>query len=155
MTLDKIHDDEPNANASLKAEQRTDVIFDFELEDIIAGNSPDSDVGRSIVAIVDAGQAIPTEGKIETALLPIYESLLAEAFRQQGGRGEPPMPNRHHVRQHAIKVIQARKVKRMAAARATKPARSKPRNSNYTPWPQLLLIAGLLTVIVAVLYTRS
>lgn len=146
--------DDPNTIAGLKADKRTDLQFDFELEDLIAGNSPGTDIGRSIAGIVGDMQGLPTQGKIEAALLPLYETMLADIFLQEGGSGLPPLPNRHNIRQHAAKVIQVRKIKRTALARASRPA-TKARNSNYTPWPQLLMIAGLLIVIAAVLYFRS
>ena len=47
---------QPSPDAATKAERQADVHFDFELEDIIAGNMPASDVGKAILAIVENGQ---------------------------------------------------------------------------------------------------
>lgn len=153
MDLSPDSSDDPNRIAALKADKRTDLQFDFDLEDIIAGNRPESDVGRQLAALVDDFQGMPTQGKVEAALLPLYEAMLTDNFREEGGNGPPPMANRHAVRQHAVKVMQARKVKRVAIARQVR-GPQKPKNSNYTPLPQLIIIGGLLVVIAAVIYWR-
>ena len=110
----------PNPDAATKAERQTDIHFDFELEDIIAGNVPASEVGRKILAIVEGGQGLPTQGKIEAALTPLYEAMTGDFYREYGGTGETPPANRQSVKEHAVKVIQARKVKRVAMARAAR-----------------------------------
>lgn len=137
------------------AERQTDVHFDFELEDIIAGNTPSSDAGKAILAIVENGQGLPTQGKVETALAPLYEAMTAGYFRQQGGTAEPPLANRESLRRHAVKVIQARKVKRTAMARATRgPARSRQRELPITGF-QLGVMACLLALALLVFYLNS
>src|SRR5215210_4087344 len=108
MTTSSQHD----ADAATKAERQTDIQFDFELEDIIAGNRPSSDVGMAILAIVENGQELPTQGKIEAALLPLYEAMTTDFYRREGGSGEPPSANRQSLKEIAVKVIQARKVRR-------------------------------------------
>ena len=45
--------DDPDAIAGLKAEKQTSLRFDFDLEDIIAGNTPDGEIGRQLKAIVE------------------------------------------------------------------------------------------------------
>ena len=109
-----------DSQAVTKAERQTDIHIDFELEDIIAGNVPASDVGKSILAVVDNSQGLPTQGKIEAALTPLYETMTADFYRQEGGTGEPPRANRQSVKELAAKVIQARKVKRTAMARSAR-----------------------------------
>jgi hypothetical protein len=146
-------DQEPHADALARAERQSDIHFDFELEDIIAGNVPASEVGRSILAIVEDSQGLPTQGKVEAALTPLHEAMTAEFYRNEGGTAEPPTANRANMRAHALKVIQARKVKRTASARAARPQRKQ------TSWPvtrfQLGAIAVLLALILLVLYLRS
>lgn len=142
-----------NADAATKAGRQTDIHFDFELEDIIAGNTPAGPLGRQILDIVENGQTLPTQGKVEAALLPLYETTTADFYREQGGTGEPPPANRQSVKEIAVKVIQVRKVKRTALARAARPV--KPQRS----WPitrfQLGAICCLLAVILLVVYLRS
>jgi hypothetical protein len=142
-----------DADAATKAERQTDIHFDFELEDIIAGNQPAGDLGKALLAIVANGQQLPTQGKIEDALLPLYEAMTADFYAREGGSGEPPPANRASLKDIAVKVIQARKVKRTAQARAARPPRRE------TSWPvtrfQLGAICGLLGVIALVLYLRS
>lgn len=146
-------DTPPRPEATTKAERQTDIHFDFELEDIIAGNAPASEVGRKILAIVENGQELPTQGKIEAALAPLYEAMTADFYRQQGGTGEPPPANRQSVKEHAVKVIQARKVRRVAMARTARGPRKQ------TSFPitgfQLGAIAILIGVIVLILSLRS
>jgi hypothetical protein len=146
---------DPHAHADMitRSERQTDIHFDFELEDIIAGNTPASDVGKSILAIVDATQALPTQGKVEAALTPLYEAATADFYRREGGTAEPPPANRHSVKQHAVKVIQARKVRRTAMARAAR-ASSRPPSWPLTQF-QLGAVAILLGLILLVLYLRS
>lgn len=142
-----------DADTATKAERQTDIHFDFELEDIIAGNTPGSELGRQILAIVESGQTLPTHGKVETALLPLYEAMTAEFYRAEGGTGEPPPANRQSVSEIAVKVIQVRKVKRTALLRAAQPVKPQ------TSWPitrfQLGAICCLLGVILLVVYLRS
>jgi hypothetical protein len=142
-----------NSDAAAKAERQTDIHFDFELEDIIAGNTPASDVGKNILAIVENSQNLPTQGKIETALMPLYEAMTADFYRQQDGTGESPPANRQSVQEHAAKVIQARKVKRVAMARAAR----EPRKLTSFPLTgfQLGAITVLIGLILLVLYLRS
>ena len=140
---------DPNTIAGLKAEKLTSLRIDFDLEDIIAGNTPDGDAGLQLLAFVDDSQSLPTQGKIEAALIPLYEAMAAELYRQEGGTAQPPAANRQHVREHAVKVIQARKVKRTALARAASGAKvSAGRNSRVTVL-QLAIIACLALLIVA------
>ena len=114
---------------------------------------PASDVGRSILSIVEDSAGLPTQGKIEAALLPLYEAAVADLYRGEGGSGEPPPSNRASLRAHAIKVIQARKVRRVALARAARPQVAQ------RSWPvtrfQLGVIAALAALILLVLYVRS
>jgi hypothetical protein len=142
-----------DADAATKAERQADIHFDFELEDIIAGNLPASDTGKAILAIVENGQMLPTQGKIEAALLPLYEAMTADFYRRDRGAGEPPPANRQSLKEIATKVIQARKVKRTALARAARPQRRQ------TSWPltrfQLGAICCLLGAILLVVYLRS
>lgn len=142
-----------NADAATKAERQTDIHFDFELEDIIAGNRPASDGGKAILAIVENGEVLPTQGKIEAALLPLYEAMTADFYRREGGTSEPPRANRQSLKEIATKVIQARKVKRTAVARAARPPRRE------TSWPltrfQFGAICCLLGIILLVVYLRS
>jgi hypothetical protein len=141
------------SDAAAKAERQTDIHFDFELEDIIAGNTPASDVGKQILAIVANGQELPTQGKIEAALMPLYERMTADFYRREGGMGELPPANRRSLKEHAVKVIQARKVKRVAMARAARGPR-KQRSFPITGF-QLGTIAILIGVILLVFYLRS
>jgi hypothetical protein len=145
------HQDSP---AITRAERQTDIHLDFELEDIIAGNTPTSEPGRQILAIVENFQELPTQGKVEAALTPLYEAMTAEFYRQQGGLGEPPSANRQSLKDHAAKVIQARKVKRTALARAARPSVPRKQSMPITGF-QLALIAGLVALILAVLYFRT
>ncbi len=143
----------PSRDAATKAERQTDIHFDFELEDIIAGNTPASDVGKAILAIVENGQDLPTQGKIEAALTPLYEAMTADHYRQHGGTGEPPPANRQSLKEHAVKVIQARKVKRTAMARA---ARGPKKQASFPITGfQLGMIAVLIGLILLVVYLRS
>jgi hypothetical protein len=144
---------QPTPDAAAKAERQTDIHFDFELEDIIAGNTPASDVGKQILAIVEDGQNLPTQGKVEAALMPLYEATAADFFSREGGTGEPPPANRQSVKEHAVKVIQARKVKRVATARAARGPR-KQMSFPITGF-QLGAIAVLIGLIVLVIYLRS
>ena len=136
-----------------RAERQTDIHFDFELEDIVAGNLPASDIGRRILAIVEDSQGVPTQGKVEAALLPLYEAMTAEFYRHEGGTGETPTANRASLKAHAEKAIQARKVRRTATLRAARP----PRKRSAFPLTgfQLGAIAIVLSAIVLVLYLRS
>ena len=145
------HQDSP---AITRAERQTDIHLDFELEDIIAGNTPTSESGRQILAIIENFQELPTQGKIETALTPLYEAMTADFYRQQGGLGEPPPANRQSLRDHAAKVIQARKVKRTALARAERPRVPRKPSMPITGF-QLALIASLVALILAVLSFRN
>lgn len=146
------HEDSP---AMTRAERQTDVHFDFELEDIIAGNTPASELGRHILAIVENFQELPTQGKIETALTPLYEAMTADFYRQQGGLEEPPPANRQSLKDHAAKVIQARKVKRTALARAAREPRAPRKSSLPITGFQLGIIASLIVMILAVLYFKG
>jgi hypothetical protein len=146
-------DQEPHADAAAKAERQTDIHFDFELEDIVAGNVPASDLGRRILAIVADTQGLPTQGKIEAALLPLYEATTAGFYRSEGGTDEAPPANRASLKAHAEKAIQARKVRRTATQRAARPPR-KPPAFPLTGF-QLGAIAVVLALIAAVLYLRS
>jgi hypothetical protein len=142
-----------NSDAAAKAKRQTDIHFDFELEDIIAGNAPASEVGKQILAIVENGAALPTQGKIEAALMPLYDAKAAEFYRREGGTGEPPPANRQSVKEHAVKVIQARKVRRVAMARAAREPK-KQRSFPLTSF-QLGAIAVLIGLILMVFYLRS
>jgi hypothetical protein len=143
----------PHPDAATKAERQTDIHFDFELEDIIAGNVPASEVGKRILAIVEGGQELPTQGKIEAALTPLYEAMTGDFYREYGGTGETPPANRQSVKEHAVKVIQARKVKRVAMARATRQP-GKQQSFPITRF-QLGAIAVLASLILLVFYLRS
>src|SRR5262245_18976491 len=118
-------DSQPDLEAAARAERQTDIHFDFELEDIVAGNAPASETGKAILAIVEDAQAFPTQGKIEAALLPLHEAMLAERYHASGGRQDPPRANRHTLKEHGTKVIQARKVRRTAQLRANRPSRKQ------------------------------
>jgi hypothetical protein len=102
---------------------------------------------------VENGEALPTQGKIEAALLPLYEAMTADFYRREGGAGEPPPANRQSLKELATKVIQARKVRRTARLRAARPPRQQ------ASWPitgfQLGAIGCLLGVILLVVYLRS
>ena len=115
--------------AITRAERQTDIHIDFELEDIIAGNLPASDVGKRILSIVEDPQGLPTQGKIEAALTPLYETMTADFYRQEGGTGESPGANRQSVKELAAKVIQARKVKRTAMITRSGCSRSRTRQA--------------------------
>lgn len=144
---------DPDAIAGLKAEHLASVRIDFDLEDILAGNTPDGDTGLQLLAIVDNSQGLPTQGKVEAALIPLYEAMAANLYRQEGGTAQPPAANRQHIREHAVKVIQARKVKRTALARAAKrPKVSARRNSRITGL-QFAIIA-CLALLIAAFYLR-
>jgi hypothetical protein len=148
--------DDPNTIASTKAERRTALQFDFDLEDIIAGNHPDGEIGQRLKAIVDDAQTLPTQGKIEAALLPLYEAAMAEFYRQEGGTAQPPAANRHNVQEHAVKVIQARKVKKTALLRAARTGSNAPAApASQVTRLQLISIAGLVLLIAAVFYFKS
>jgi hypothetical protein len=144
-----------DTEASARAERQADIHFDFELEDIIAGNAPASEIGAKILSIVENGQELPTQGKIEAALIPLYEAMTAELFSREGGTGDPPPANRRSVREHAVKVIQARKVKRTAMLRAARgPGRAARPSSPITGF-QLAAIALLAGVVLLVVYFKS
>ena len=143
-----------DADAATKAERQTDIHFDFELEDVIAGNQPASDLGREILAIVENGEALPTQGKIEAALLPLYEAMTRDFYAREGGAAEPPAANRQSLKEIAAKVIQARKVRRTARLRATRRPRPQASSFPLTGF-QLGAIAALIAIILAVVYLRS
>jgi hypothetical protein len=134
-------DTDAHAELAAKAERQTDIHFDFELEDIIAGNVPSSDVGKGILAIVEDAQSLPTQGKVEAALTPLYETMTADLYRSEGGTAEPPPANRASIKTHAVKVIQARKVKRTALARAARPQRTQ------ASWPLTGFQLGAIAVL--------
>jgi hypothetical protein len=140
--------------AITRAERQTDIHIDFELEDIIAGNAPASDVGKSMLAVVENSQGLPTQGKIEAALTPLYEAMTADFYRQEGGTGEPPTANRQSVKELATKVIQARKVKRTAMARAARGAEPAKRALPVTRF-QLGMIACLIALLLLIFYVKS
>ena len=146
-------DEQVHSDAIARAERQSDIHVDFELEDIIAGNAPASEVGKAILAIVEDSQGLPTQGKVETALAPLYEAMTADFYRREGGTAEPPPANRQSVKQHAVKVIQARKVRRSALARAARP------QGKQRSWPvtrfQLGAIAVLAGLMLLALYLRS
>jgi hypothetical protein len=147
--------DDPDAIAGLKAEKQTSLRFDFDLEDIIAGNTPEGEIGRQLKAIVEDSQGLPTQSRIEAALIPLYEAMAADFYRQEGGTAQSPAANRQNVREHAVKVLQARKVKRTALLRAARgPKGGAGRTSGFT---RLLLvsIACLAVLIAVVLYLKS
>jgi hypothetical protein len=141
-------------HAITKAERLTDIHIDFELEDIIAGNAPASDVGKSVFAIVEDSQDLPTQGKIEAALTPLYEAMTADFYQQEGGTGEPPGANRQSVKELAAKVIQARKVKRTAIARAARGGAPAKRALPITGF-QLGIIACLIALLLLIFYFKS
>ena len=140
---------DPDTIAGLKAEHLTSLRIDFDLEDIIAGNTPEGATGLQLKAIVDDSQGLPTQGKVEAALIPLYEAMAAELYRQEGGTAQPPAANRQHVREHAVKVIQARKVKRTAQLRAARGARPQGGRGSRITRLQLVLIACLALLIAA------
>jgi hypothetical protein len=144
---------QPNQNAAAKAERQTDIHFDFELEDIIAGNAPASDVGKNILVIVQDFERLPTPGKVEAALTPLYEAMTADLYRREGGTSEPPPANRQSLKQHALKVIQARKVRRTAMLRAARAP--KQRMEFPVTGFQFAAIGVLIALILLVLYLRS
>src|SRR5687768_12294825 len=143
----------PNQNAADRAERQTDIHLDFELEDIIAGNAPASDAGKRMLLIVQDFEGLPTPGKVEAALTPLYEAMTADFYRREGGTGEPPPANRQSLKQHAVKVIQARKVRRIAMRRDARAPKQR------TAFPltgfQLAAIGVLIGLILLVLYLRS
>jgi hypothetical protein len=143
-----------DADAATKAERQTDIHFDFELEDIIAGNAPATDIGKALLAIVENGEVLPTQGKIEAALLPLYETMTADFYAREGGTAEPPAANRQSLKEIATKVIQARKVKRTARLRAARPPRAQAPAFPLTRF-QLGAIAALIAIILLVVYLRS
>jgi hypothetical protein len=145
---------DPDSIASLKAEKLASLQIDFDLEDIIAGNTPDGDTGRQLMAIVDDSQGLPTQGKVEGALIPLYEAMAADLYRQEGGTAQPPAANRQHVREHAVKVIQARKVKRAALARAAKGARIPVAGRNSRMTVLQLVVITCLALLIAAFYFR-
>lgn len=140
--------------AATRAERRTDIHIDFELEDIIAGNLPASDVGKRILAVVEDSQGLPTQGKIEAALTPLYEAMTADFYRQDGGTGEPLGANRQSIKELATKVMQARKVKRTAMARAVRGPRPRKQALPITGF-QLGMIACLIALLVLIFYVKS
>jgi hypothetical protein len=145
--------------AITRAERQTDIHIDFELEDIIAGNLPASDVGKRILSIVEDSQGLPTQGKIEAALTPLYETMTADFYRQEGGTGESPGANRQSVKELAAKVIQARKVKRTAMARASRGPAARGPGPGKRALPvtgfQLGLIACLIALLLLVFTFKS
>jgi hypothetical protein len=145
--------DDPDAIAGFKAETQTSLRFDFDLEDIVAGNTPDGEIGVQLKAIVDDAQGLPTQGKIEAALIPLYEAMAANFYRQEGGTAQPPAANRQRVQEHAVKVIQARKVKRTALLRAAKGAKAPVARTSRVTRLQLIGI-GCLAILIAALYFR-
>lgn len=147
--------DSPDDVAGLKAEKHTAVRLDFDLEDIIAGNTPEGEFGRQLLAIVENAQELPTQGKIEAALIPLHEAMTADFYRQEGGTGHRPAVNRQSLREHAVKVIQARKVKRTALLRAARGPKPPPRRTSLATRLQLIGIACLIALIVLVLYFKS
>ena len=72
---------------------------------------------------------------------------------QHGGTGELPPANRQSLKEHAVKVIQARKVKRTAMARAMRGPK-KQASFPITGF-QLGIIAVLIGLILLVVYLRS
>jgi hypothetical protein len=148
-----------DSQAITKAERQTDIHIDFELEDIIAGNVPASDVGKSILAVVENSQGLPTQGKIEAALTPLYEAMTADFYRQEGGTEESPAANRQSVKELAAKVIQARKVKRTAIARSARGQAARGAGPAKQALPvtgfQLGAIACLIALLVLIFYSRS
>ena len=148
-------DDSPDAIAGFKAERQTSLRFDFDLEDIIAGNTPDSEIGRQLNAIVDNPQGLPTQGKIEAALMPLYEASIADFYRAEGGTADPPNANRQTVKEHAVKVLQARKVKKTALLRATRGAKPAPKRTSPVTRFQLIGIACLIVLVGVVFYFKS
>jgi len=146
-------EDHAHSDAIARCERQTDIHFDFELEDIIAGNTPASDTGKSVLAIVEDTQGLPTQGKVEAALTPIYQAMLADLYRQDGGTGEPPPAKAESIKGHAVKVIQARKVKRTATLRAAR-APGKQKAFPLTGF-QLGAICVMTGLILLVLYLRS
>jgi hypothetical protein len=85
--------------------------------------------------------------------MPLYEAMTADFYQREGGTGEPPPANRQSVKEHAVKVIQARKVKRVATARG---ARGPSRRMSFPLTGfQLGAIAVLVALIVLVFYLRS
>ena len=146
--------DTPDAIAGFKAEKQTSLRLDFDLEDIIAGNTPEGEIGRQLKAIVDNPQGSPTQARIETALIPLYEALAADFYRQEGGTAEPPTANRQNVQEHAVKVIQARKVKRTALLRAAKGSKAPADRTSRVTRFQLIGIACLVVLIAAAFYFK-
>jgi hypothetical protein len=151
--------DDPDVVAGFKAGKQTSVRLDFDLEDIIAGNTPEGELGRQLDAIVANSQDLPTQSKIEDALIPLYEAMAADFYRQEGGTAQPPTANRQNVREHAVKVLQARKVKRTALLRAARDAKAgakagTERTSRVTRL-QLVSIGCLAVLIIVVLYLKS
>ena len=47
---------------------------------------PASDAGKAILAIVENGEELPTQGKIEAALLPLYEATTADFYAAKAAR---------------------------------------------------------------------
>lgn len=143
---------QPNPDAVARSERQADIHIDFELEDIIAGNTPASDTGRAILAIVENAQALPTQGKVEAALTPLYEAMAADFYRREGGTGEPPPANRQSLNEHALKVIQARKVKRTAMLRVQRGPKPPGKGAPVTAF-QLGAIACLIGLILLVYFS--
>ena len=145
---------DPDSIVRLKAEKLASLKIDFDLEDIIAGNVPDGDTGRQLLAIVDDSQSLPTQGKVEAALIPLYEAMAADLYRQEGGMAQPPAANRQHVREHAVKVIQARKVKRAAQARAARGGKVPVAGRNSRITVLQLVVIACLALLIAAFYFR-
>jgi hypothetical protein len=154
MSMSEIPLDDPNTIAGLKAETLTSLRIDFDLEDIIAGNTPDGDAGLQLLAIVDDSQGLPTQGKVEAALIPLYETIAANMYRQEGGTAQPPAANRQHVREHAVKVIQARKVKRTTLARAARGASIPVAGHSSRMTGLQLVVIACLALLIAAFYFR-
>jgi hypothetical protein len=148
-------DDSPDAIAGFKAERQTSLRFDFDLEDIIAGNAPDGEIGRQLGEIVDDLRGHPTKATIETALIPLYEAMMADFYRAEGGTEQPPLANRQNVHEHAVKVLQARKVKRTTMLRAAKGATASPKPTSRLTRFQLIGIACLAALVAVVFYIKS
>ncbi len=147
--------DSPDAIAGFKAERQTSLRFDFDLEDIIAGNAPDGEIGRQLNAIVDDLRGLPTKAKIKSALIPLYEASMADFYRSEGGTAQPPTANRQNVHEHAVKVLQARKVKRTALLRAATGSTPSPKQTSQATRFQLIGIACLVVLVAVVLYVKS
>ncbi len=85
--------------------------------------------------------------------------MTADFYRQEGGTGEPPPANRQSVKELAVKIIQARKVKRTAMARAARGTDARGPRPGKQALPvtgfQLGAIAGLIALLLLILYVTS